>query len=110
MNRCGSGLYFGEITIKAPKLLADATAWTVRLHFTEPANAEPGERVFSVALQGNVVAKDLDIARDTGGPRRTLVKEFTDVEPREALTITLQPTDGATRQPVLCGVEIIAAE
>ena len=37
---------------------------TVRLHFAEPDDVKPGERVFDVKLQGNVVLRDFDVVRE----------------------------------------------
>ena len=50
--------------------------------------------------------KDLDIARETGGPNRGLVKEFKGVLVKQDLTVTLTPSGGSP--PVLCGVEVVA--
>ena len=41
-----------------------ATPYRVQLYFTEPKNAQPGERVFDVFLQGKLVLPDFDIAAE----------------------------------------------
>ena len=43
--------------------------YTVRLHFAETYEGiyGPGERVFSVSLQGKEVLKDIDPFKDAGG-------------------------------------------
>jgi hypothetical protein len=79
--------------------------YTVRLCFIEPDGLKPGERVFSVALQGREVLKDLDIAAEAGGSKRPLVREFRGIIVKDELTITVTAKAGA---PVLCGVEIVA--
>ncbi|MCP3885205.1 MAG: hypothetical protein GY700_06970 [Propionibacteriaceae bacterium] len=76
--------------------------YTVRLHFREPSGALPGARVFSVAVQGKMVLKDMDIARRSRHGH--LVEEVKGVTGCNTLTIELTPTKG---QPVLCGVEAI---
>jgi putative pyrroloquinoline-quinone binding quinoprotein/malectin (di-glucose binding ER protein) len=77
--------------------------YTVRLHFREPSGMRPGARVFSVAVQGRAVIKDLDIAGDS--PHGHLVKQVDGVTDCNVLTIELTPSKGS---PVLCGVEAIA--
>jgi hypothetical protein len=84
-------------------------SYTVRLHFVEPDNLGPGERVFDVALQGKVVLNEFDIAREAGGSARVIVKEFRGVKVRKELTLTLTPAEGCTKNaPVLSGVEVRA--
>jgi hypothetical protein len=83
-------------------------AYTVRLHFAEPAQLAAGERVFDIALQGKTVAQGTDIVKEAGGPLRALVKEFAGVECSETLVIELTPEAKAARPAVLSGVEIRA--
>ena len=85
-------------------------AYTVRLYFAELRDLEPGQRVFSVWLQGTEVLSDFDIAATAGGARRTVVREFGGVRVRDALTVGLAPTDGSPVQaPLLCGLEMASA-
>ena len=50
-----------------------------------------------MTLQGAVVLKDFDVAKEAGGPRRSLVKEFTGIsdpyEPPADTEILLDDTD-----------------
>src|SRR5579871_5224589 len=71
-------------------------SYTVRLHFVEPDAIAPGERVFDVALQGNVVLRDFDVAKEAGGSARVVVKEFRGIKVRQELTLTLTPATGCT--------------
>ena len=80
---------------------------TVRLHFLEPEDVAPGERVFHVAMQGETVLTGLDLVAEAGGRRRPLVKEFTGVLVGDRLRIALQPAAGSARPPLLCGVEVV---
>ncbi|MBM4080117.1 MAG: DNRLRE domain-containing protein, partial [Planctomycetes bacterium] len=87
-----------------------AAHYTVRLGFAEVHNAEPGQRVFDVGLQGKPVLTNLDVVSEAGGPFKALVKEFRGVEVTEKLTIALvpkaaQPTAGGL--PVLQTVEVV---
>src|SRR5262249_49491773 len=80
--------------------------YTVRLHFLEPDRLPPGQRVFSVALQGQEVLKDFDIARAAGGPNRAVVREFRGIAVRTGLTVTFRPSASApVGAAVLCGIE-----
>lgn len=83
--------------------------YTVRLHFIEPDHLQPGERIFDVALQGELVLDDFDIAAEAGAANRGVVKEFKGVKVRKDLTVTLTASEVAPgSQPVLCGVEVVA--
>jgi outer membrane protein assembly factor BamB len=82
-------------------------SYTVRLHFAEPDDAKPGERVFDVALQGKPMAKNVDIAKESGGNLVAMVREFTNIEAGRTVTVELTPRTG---RPVLSGIEIVAAE
>jgi len=73
--------------------------YTVRLYFREPRRAKPGERVFSVTMQGKEVLGDLDLP-----PHQLYVKEVKGVTDCHTLTIELTPKRGV---PILCGVQVI---
>ncbi|MEK6234529.1 MAG: PQQ-binding-like beta-propeller repeat protein [Planctomycetales bacterium] len=80
-------------------------AFTVRLHFAELENLKPGERVFTVAVQGKTVLENFDVAKEAGGSHRAIVKEFRNVVCEGELTVTLTPKTG---QPILSGIEVVA--
>ncbi len=83
--------------------------YTVRLHFIEPDDVKPGDRVFSIALQGQPVLKDFDVAKSAGGRYRAIVKEFKRVGVKSKLEVALTPSGGFNKtMPVLCGIEVIA--
>ncbi|KPK46896.1 MAG: hypothetical protein AMK72_09120, partial [Planctomycetes bacterium SM23_25] len=79
--------------------------YDVRLCFAEPGDAKPGERVFTVAVEGEPALKDLDIAKAAGGTRKPLVRELKNVEVTGELNLSFSASKGT---PLLCGVEIIA--
>lgn len=82
--------------------------YTLRLHFVEPEDAQPGQRVFQVKVQGQPAIPSLDVVQEAGGRNRALVKELRGVEVAQDLTIALVSQPNSSRPPVLCGVEIQA--
>ncbi|SVB23043.1 uncharacterized protein METZ01_LOCUS175897, partial [marine metagenome] len=77
--------------------------YQVKLHFMEPENIGAGKRVFDVALQGETVLSELDVARVAGGSRKAIVREFAVTVQDQALRIGLSPR--GQQSAVLCGVE-----
>ena len=79
-------------------------AYSVRLTFAEPDGGVPDARVFDVALQGSTVLEALNIAKETGGRMRGLVKEFKGVHADGLIQVHLTPRKGVC---LLSGIEII---
>jgi len=87
---------------------SEPRSYTVRMHFAEPDGLKPGQRVFSVCLQGQEVLTDFDVAAETG-PMTAVVKEFPGVEVTDRLEVSLVPkTAQASARPLLCGLEVVA--
>jgi hypothetical protein len=84
-----------------------AAAYTVRLHFAEPEDLQPGERVFDVLLQDEPVLKGFDIVQAAGAPRRAVVKEFAGVRVTGELSVGLRMTAAPGREPILCAIEAV---
>jgi outer membrane protein assembly factor BamB len=83
--------------------------YKVRLHFMEPDDVQPGERVFDVSLQGRAAIAAIDVVKEAGGRNRSLVKEISGVEVTDRLEIELTPEASAKLQAaLLSGVEIQA--
>ena len=82
---------------------ASANSHIVRLYFAEPTTKGPGERVFSVTLQGKQVLTDFDIVREAGSADVGVVNEFRGVGADSILTVKLSPKVGET---LLCGIEV----
>ena len=85
--------------------------YTVRLHFAEPDDVRPGQRVFDVKLQGQVVAKGLDVVAAAGGKHTALVREFKGIMADETLRLELAPKgEEITEQtsPIISGIEVAA--
>lgn len=77
---------------------------TVRLYFAEHADARPGDRVFDIRVQGDVVLRGLDVVVAAGGKDRVLVREFAGIAFTTALEVGLVPRAG---QPLICGLEVV---
>jgi hypothetical protein len=83
--------------------------YTVRLYFNEPEAVQPGQRVFSVSVQGREFLTDFDIVREAGRVNRVVVREIRGIRVGRVLTITFTPSRTATiPQPLLSGVEVVA--
>jgi hypothetical protein len=75
----------------------------------EPDDLRPGERVFHVSIQGKPALAALDVAKESGGRNRSLVKEFAAVGVADELRIELMPdTSAKERLTLLSGIEILA--
>jgi len=86
-------------------LLKNKANYTVRLHFMEPEKNQPGQRIFSVTIQGKTVLKDFDVYKEAGGQLRSVVREFKIIAVDGDLIVTLSASKGKT---LLCGIELIA--
>jgi hypothetical protein len=96
-----------ELTVAlAPAEDKTSRRCTVRLHFAEPRDdAKPGERVFDVLVQDKPALIDFDVAKEAGGPCRSIVREVKGVAVESALKVTLRAKAGAT---LLCAIEVMA--
>ncbi|MEZ6117906.1 MAG: malectin domain-containing carbohydrate-binding protein [Pirellulaceae bacterium] len=87
---------------------ANTSAHTIRLTFAElDADVRPGQRIFSVAINGQVVEEDLDVVAAAGGTRLGIVREYADVQLDDELRIRFIPKRG---QPICNGIEVILEE
>ncbi len=83
--------------------------YTLRLHFAEPDDVQPGERVFAVSVQGRPAIAALDVVKEAGGQFISLVKEIRGVEVADELTIEFSPAaTSKALASVLSGIEIQA--
>jgi len=95
-----------------PEKPAPERSFTVRLHFADLENAEPGRRVFDVTLQDQNMLKDFDIVA-AAGASRAVVKEFTGVKGSDVMTIELTARSGSGKpgtMPIINGIEIVQEE
>ncbi|MBI1831947.1 MAG: hypothetical protein HYR84_10910, partial [Planctomycetes bacterium] len=92
-------------TMPAPK------PYTIKLFFAEPDGLASGKRLFHVDIAGQRVLSDFDIAKEAGGPARSIVKEFTGIRAQGNIVIRLTPAANASaRESILCGVEVVMEE
>ncbi len=78
----------------------------VRLVFAElESDAAEGERVFDVAVGGEEVLADIDVAASVGG-RSVLVREVNAVPTKGQVVIKFKKHDGSL-PPILSGVEVV---
>jgi outer membrane protein assembly factor BamB len=86
---------------------SDLPRYTVCLHFMEPDDRKPGQRVFDVALGDQTVLKNFDIVAEAKSPNVGIVKKFSGIPASGSITIALTPADPHT-ETVICGVEVLA--
>ena len=83
--------------------------YSVHLHFIEPDDKDPGQRVFDVALCGQTALNDFDIVAEAQSPNVGIVKKFSGIRASDFVTVSLTPvTEDA--ETIICGIEIIAEE
>jgi hypothetical protein len=95
-----------SVTIKLLPTASESREYTVRLHFAEPEELLPGERVFDVTVQGQRLLDDFDIVNEAGRPHKAVVKEFRGVRVTDELRLSFRPT--GKRPAILCGGEVVA--
>ena len=78
--------------------------YTVLLYFLEPHDVASGARVFDVAIEAHTVLEALDVAREAGGSRVGIVREFRAESDDGTLEIELRAREGKT---LLSGIEIV---
>ena len=93
----------------APGAIAKTNhAYDVRLHFAEPDDLEPGQRVFHLSVQGEKVLSDFDIVKAAGGPLRGVTHNIRDVRVESYLDIEFQNAGSTQYGPILSGIEVIS--
>ncbi len=96
-----------KLTVKLAERPGAAHKYTVRLHFMEPDDVAPGERVFGVSVQGKPAIEGLDVVREAGGMNRSLVKEITGLEATDQIVVDFAPAaNSKVPAAVLSGVEV----
>jgi hypothetical protein len=97
-------LPFAAKRLPRPICLTPRT-FTVGLYFAEPEPLTPGQRVFSVKIQGHEVLKDFDIVREAGGADRGIVRRFTGIRAGDGLQLEFVPATALP--PLICGVKLV---
>ena len=91
----------------------ESRPYTVRLHFAEPDNVVPKQRVFDVKLQDTVVLKDFDIIKEAGGRNTAVVKAFNGITADKTMELQFIPKAGKLTEetvPILSGIEVVAEQ
>jgi outer membrane protein assembly factor BamB len=78
----------------------------VVLYFCE-LDEPPTARVFDVKLQGNTVEHGLDVAKQAGGPRKALAREYV-LDAAKTVTLELVPQNPSAPPPTISGISILA--
>ena len=86
-------------------LIADAP-YTVKMHFAETYWTGPGERIFSVGMNGKYVLNDLDVFKTAGGENIAYDPQFTTSADRYG-QIIVQFIYGGEDQPFINGIEAV---
>ncbi|MDA1049746.1 MAG: PQQ-binding-like beta-propeller repeat protein [Planctomycetota bacterium] len=87
------------------KLAGDSNrSYTVRLTFAELEGRAAGERVFDVSIEGKPVLEHFDIAAETGGPLRGIVRQFTGITGESSIQIRFRNIRG---EATLSGLQIV---
>ncbi len=79
-------------------------SYTVRLTFAELEDRAVGERVFDVSIQGQKVLEGFDIASETEGALRGIVKEFTGITSDSTISVHFHNVRG---EATLSGLQLI---
>ncbi|MFW6169262.1 MAG: PQQ-binding-like beta-propeller repeat protein [Planctomycetota bacterium] len=90
------------VRIHSKTATVEPMPYTLRLHFAELHDVEPGERVFDIEIQGRKAVEKFDIAREAEGTRRAVFKEFR-VAADQDLKIEFVPRVG---EPWISGLEL----
>jgi outer membrane protein assembly factor BamB len=81
--------------------------YTVRLHFAEIANINPGDRVQTIRLQGRVILNRFDILAEAKHTMTGIVRQIENIMIDGTLTMTLEASVG---QSLISGIEVIRVE
>jgi hypothetical protein len=80
------------------------SSYTVKLYFSELEDKKPGERVFDIKIQNQIVTNDLDIAREAGKTDKELIRTYYGVRAGKSIKVELLPETGNT---LICGIELV---
>ncbi len=94
----------GHWNMRKPTEKISTDLYTVQLVFAEPDDVKAGRRVFDVELDGTARIEKLDIAGETGGPRRSIIKTIDDVALGENLRLKLKAR--GELPPILSGLRV----
>jgi len=102
-QRVGTGV--GSFGYFIPGLIPGAT-YKVRLHFAEGFFKTPGNRLFNVAIDGQIVLNNFDIVAAAGAANKAVIEEFSVKADRYGL-VMLQFLVGSANLPSVRGIQLI---
>jgi hypothetical protein len=97
-------LPFAAKRLPRPLRLAQRS-FSVDLYFAEPEPLTPGQRVFSVKIQGREVLNGFDIVREAHGADYGIVRRFSGVRAGNDLQLEFVPATALP--PLICGVKLV---
>lgn len=93
----------GDFTYHIP---AKSGRYIVVLHFVEPS-AEPGKRVFDVAINGKTALPGFDVAAAAGGTLKAVTRSLPATADKDGITIAFKPKVG---QAIVSALEVIPTD
>jgi hypothetical protein len=84
----------------------DDGTYDVNLHFAETYHSDPGDRIFDVSIEGQLVLDNLDICSEVGSDA-ALIKAFSNVSVTDG-QLNIDFT-ASVEQPLINGIEIFSA-
>jgi predicted alpha-1,2-mannosidase len=100
--------YGSDFTFKYP--VQKDNTYTVRLHFAELFDPQPGMRIENVAINGKIVLSNFEIYKAAGGLNKAVVKTFTGIQPTAKGDIEIHITatpDSPDQNAKISGLEIL---
>jgi len=76
----------------------------LRLYFMEPEYTRPGQRIFSIKVNGREIVSNLDVFAKAGGKDRALIITKQGIPVSKTLELELVPVRG---EPLLCAVAVV---
>lgn len=93
--------------------LTEPKTYTVRLGFSTSQGERPGQRVFDIRLQGDIVAEAFDTCTAAGKSDLALVKEFTGIKVTDSLKLELVPkvqNPTVSQVPILNFIQVVSED
>jgi hypothetical protein len=102
---------YGTFTYSIPNLNPSGL-YTVRLHFSEDADTQVGERVFNVSINGADVLSNFDILAAAGSMDTAIVEQFSATASASGqITVAFTPSAGSPDQNAkVDGIELIPVQ
>ena len=96
-----------EVQITLSGSLDEIVSYTVNLVFAELKDAQKGDRVFDVYIQGTLVEEAFDVFHQANGKNREIVKTYSGISVHDKLTVRFVPQDGCQWAPVINGMKVV---